>query len=167
MSLLCVRVCVRDSRFIMLITGGSLWWLLHAMCPLSWHQRKGMAHTPQPAFTHTLFMCVFLPATGTHSKYNSSCLPPFLSPSRALFIMPANVCIWMWWWGPAAVRIHICLQVETKLPTLHSIATIKYDLTDIQEVKQLVEMVSLFACLFKPRQIKPIPLPHAPWLMLG
>lgn len=89
-----VCVCFQDSTFIMVIIGGSLRWLLHAMCPVSWHHKKGMAHAPWPAFTHTLFICVLVPATGTHHKYNLRCWPLFVG-RVLLSSLPANVCIWV------------------------------------------------------------------------
>ena len=90
---LCVFVAF---TFIMVIIHGSQRWLLHAVCPLSWRHKKGMAHALWPASSLCclcvcvcVFVCLLVSLMKTFSKYNSSSV-------FFCFFSPPLVCVCVW-----------------------------------------------------------------------
>lgn len=158
----------------MVIIRGSQWWLLHAVCPLSWHHKKGMAHA--------LFICVCVPplqALRTNIT-QALCSSSSKSLMLSLSLLPPSVSgHWVWCWYSVAVSVKISPSphgdkqggtIRQRDRPLHSILdykTSRYPLIGIQEMKlQFRERTgALFArvvCLIKPHQVEFITLCHSP-----
>ena len=116
---MCVYVCVRLEHRIHY---RNYWWqpVMTPACYVSTElaSAEGQgSHTVACIHSHSVYLCV----RRCHRHPPHIQLKLFASVSEfvlCFFILPANVCIWVGWWSPAAIRINICVQVETTVPTL-------------------------------------------------
>lgn len=158
----------------MVIIRGSQWWLLHAVCPLSWHHKKGMAHA--------LFICVCVPplqalrtnitqalcsSSSKSLMLSLSLLPPSVSGQLGVMLVFCsckckNLSFTTWGQTGGTIR-----QRDRPLHSILDYKTSRYPLIGIQEMKlQFRERTgALFArvvCLIKPHQVEFITLCHSP-----